>query len=105
MGKSFKVPCDTCDQTGKVCRICEGSREISCNCNDNDDCEICHGTRILDCTACLDCSNCDGLGFIEVYVELCEECGGDGKDSCAICNGTGYNLNDLAEFGIDLSLM
>ena len=131
MGKWFKVPCETCDETGKICQDCGGEGTLDCDCDSDDECDMCGGSGSYDCPACVDCSACDGKGYNEVYVDECHECGGvrtvecdctggsgkkaadddcyacggDGEHTCPACRGNGYDLNDLEEHGIDPSLI
>ena len=127
-GKWFDVPCEICDETGKVCDECDGAGTVDCDCgHDDNKCELCSGSGSHDCTACVKCSVCDGKGYTEVYIDECPECGGrrqvkcdctgglgkkaadndcfacggDGEHTCPACKGTGYDLYDLEEHGID----
>lgn len=128
MGKWFKIPCEKCDETGKICDDCEGYGTVGCDvCSgDDDNCFKCSGTDEVDCTNCVECSACEGNGFTEVFIDDCPEChngtvecdctggigkhaadedcyacGGKGEHSCPRCNGTGYDTDDLEEHGIN----
>lgn len=94
MSNWFRIPCETCGETGKICEICDGSGETDCNCDDGDNCSLCSGSGVVECADCLQCPDCDGQGYREIFVDNCFECGGDGTVECDCTGGLGTDAAD-----------
>lgn len=92
-GDGYSV-CEYCDDGLTECLTCEGSEHV----RENDQgeleaCAVAWGDPVPEDAQ--DCPNCDE-GFV-----TCSECGGDCRDDCDSCNGSGYNNEDPDGWDVD----
>lgn len=92
----------------KECPVCEGSGEIPCDCNENNEreCPNCKGKGVIpkqktatqkmelpcDHPQCrngkVTCGSCNGTGLTP-QGEPCPDCKGSGQVNCPVCKGLG----------------